>query len=86
MRASVQAIPVASTSRAHDGCRCCASRTLPSPAPATERGSVDAFAVEYYRTLCSGLPREVFKAAMFTPAPTGRAPKTGKDKRKKATN
>jgi hypothetical protein len=29
---------------------------------------VDAFAVEYYRTLCSGLPREIYNAAMWTPA------------------
>jgi Mitochondrial ribosomal death-associated protein 3 len=28
-------------------------------------GSVDAFAVEYYRTLCSGRPREIFSAAMY---------------------
>ena len=28
-------------------------------------GSVDAFAVEYYRTLCSGRPREIFQAAMY---------------------
>jgi hypothetical protein len=27
--------------------------------------AVDAFAVEYYRTLCSGRPRDVFRAAMY---------------------
>ena len=27
--------------------------------------AVDAFAVEYYRTLCSGRPRDIFRAAMY---------------------
>lgn len=32
-----------------------------------ERSSVDEFAVEYYRTLSSGLPRQVFNAALYQP-------------------
>jgi hypothetical protein len=36
---------------------------------------VDAFAVEYYRTLASGLPREVYLTAMFTPQRIETAPK-----------
>jgi hypothetical protein len=32
-----------------------------------ERENVDAFAVEYYRTLSSGIPSELFNAALYQP-------------------
>ena len=37
-----------------------------------EPNAVDPFAVEYYRVLSSGIPREIFNAAMFTPGPTSK--------------
>lgn len=36
---------------------------------------VDAFTVEYFRTLSSGIPREVFRTAMFTAQKVETAPK-----------
>jgi len=44
---------------------------MPPPPPATPRAEedlvIEPFDVEFYRTLSSGLPGEIFKAAMFTP-------------------
>jgi hypothetical protein len=37
------------------------------PVVCAEREAVDPFAVEFYRTLSSGLPAEVFSAAMYQP-------------------
>ena len=37
--------------------------------------AVDAFAVEYYRTLSSGVPREVYNTAMLTSVREETAPK-----------
>jgi hypothetical protein len=43
--------------------------------------SVDPFLVEYYRTLSGGLPKELFRAALFTPAaPKGPRPKNFKER------
>jgi hypothetical protein len=39
----------------------------------TERKDVDALAVEYYKALSAGIPREVFRAALY------RAPSKGND-------
>lgn len=36
---------------------------------------MDPFLVEYYRTLCSGNPGDIFKAAIFTPEPASPKPR-----------
>lgn len=54
------------------------ARPRPDRHPSPPRGSpaephaVDPFAVEYYRVLSSGIPRELFNAAMYTPGKTSK--------------